>query len=235
MEKKWVIIAILIVIGAVSIWQIGNMVGLTIKAPTEKIIDFNAETYSDNETFIFSQYSIKEDEPGRVFYFNGSDFVRTKKLNITGSDGFSINIFAKVEDPANKNSLGLISSHSQNNESGFRLLYRNFDDEDRVYFEIGNAKDYTEIEKGLCLNKWCSYSLTYDADTGKIKVYVNGAKIKELKTNTEVGAGKNINIGKTVDINREYFIGEIAGAEVYRGVLSDKEIRSLYEKRNAQS
>jgi len=38
-----------------------------------------------------------------------------------------------------------------------------------------------------------------------------------------------------VDINREYFIGEIAGAEVYRGVLSDKEIRSLYEKRNAQS
>ncbi|MEK6873495.1 MAG: LamG-like jellyroll fold domain-containing protein [Nanoarchaeota archaeon] len=231
MEKKWLIVAILIIIGVVSIWQIGSMVGISITAPAEKIIDFNAESYSDNETFIFLQYDLTEDDNlGNVFYLNGSDFIRTKKANITEDDGFSVNILAKVEDSTNKNNLGLISSHSQNNETGFRVLYKNFDDEDRIYFEIGDVKDYAEIEKGFCLKKWCYYSLTYDSNNGKIKVYLNGNKIKELKTNSKVSVNKYVNIGKTIDINNEYFIGEIADAEVYKGVLSDKEIKLLSDK-----
>ena len=231
MEKKWLVIGILLVLGIVSVWQIGHMVGLSVKTQgAEELFSFNSDTYSDNETFIFSDYDLKQDnEFGSVFALNGSNFIRTKKINITEDDSFSVNIIAKTEDSTNKNSLGLISSHSQNNETGFRLLYRNFDNKDRIYFEIGNVKDYAEIKKGSCLNKWCSYTLTYNADNGKVKVYLNGEKIKEFKSNNKISVNKNINIGKTIDINSEYFIGEIADAEVYKGVLSDGEIKKIYE------
>ena len=230
MEKKWLIIGILIILGIASIWQFGNMLGLTIKNSSEEIIDFSADSYLDNETFIVSQYSIKDDGYfGKVFYLNGSDFVRTKRVNITENDGFSVSVLAKVEDSTNKNALGLISSSSQDDEIGFRLLYRNFDDKDRVYFNVGFAEDYAEIEKGSCLNKWCYYTLIYNPKNGNVKVYLNGDKMKEVNTNSKISASKNINIGRTIDINREYFIGDVASVKVYKGVLSDKEIKSDYE------
>mgnify|MGYP001584670766 FL=1 len=232
MEKKWLVIGILLVLGIVSVWQIGHMVGLSVKTQgAEELFSFNSDTYSDNETFIFSDYDLKQDNDlGEVFALNGSNFIRTKKVNITEDDSFSVNILAKTEDSTNKNSLGLISSHSQNNETGFRLLYRNFDNKDRIYFEIGNVKDYVEIEKGSCLNKWCSYTLTYNTNNGKVKVYLNGEKVKEFKSNNKVSVNKNINIGKTIDINNEYFIGEISKAELYKGILSDGEIKVLSNK-----
>ncbi|GEM_PF-3635038 len=232
MEKKWLVVGILLILGIVSIWQISNMIGLSLETQSaEELFSFNSDTYSDNETFIFSDYDLKQDnELGSVFALNGSNFVRTKKINLSESDSFSVSITAKVEDSSSKNTLGLVSSHSQDGNVGFRILYRNFDDEDRVYFDIGEASDYGEIKKGSCLNKWCVYTLTYNDNSGKIKLYVNGNKIKEVKIHNKISVNKNINIGKTIDINNEYFIGEISEVDFYKGILSDKEIKELSSK-----
>jgi len=228
----WLVIGILLILGIVSIWQIGHMIGFSVKTQSaEEVFSFNSNTYLDNKTFIFAQYDLKQDDDfGEVFALNGSNFVRTKKINLSESDSFSVSITAKAEDSSNKNTLGLVSSHSQSDTTGFRILYRNFDEEDRIYIDLGDAKDYAEIEKGSCLNKWCSYTLTYNANNGKVKVYLNGGKIKEFKSNNKISVNKNINIGKTIDINNEYFIGDISEAELYKGILSDREIKALSNK-----
>lgn len=85
--------------------------------------------------------------------------------------------------------------------------------------------------------KWIHLAVTFNSKNSQVKLYLNGKLIKKsepeepAKTKIKIGTGELGNWGLRVGSNAAVrnFDGAIDEMQVYKTVLSDKEIWSLYE------
>ncbi|MEM3113058.1 MAG: LamG-like jellyroll fold domain-containing protein [Candidatus Pacearchaeota archaeon] len=231
-----VISIIILVIGVIGIFFL-SITGYSIFVlKPNLLLHFNSNIDIINDTnngiySIFDTELIDDEIFGKTYNFSGKGNIRTvKKIFVNNSKGYSISAIAYVNDNESHNSLGIVSTSFQNSTSGFRMKYRDFEEADRLYIDIGTTKNevYYEIPKGKCYKKWCHYAFTYNPN-GDVKVYLNGEKVKEFKSLRNLNFNSRINIGNTIDINREFFKGKIFDVQIYEGVLSDKQIKKISE------
>lgn len=190
----------------------------------------NPGNLSDNSSQSLNQKVYLENDSifGEVYYFNGGEFLKkNEEIRTSKNEGFSVSAFAFVNDSSLRNNLGIVSTNFQTNEKGFRMKYRNFEDEDRLYVQIGDDLVYAPIKKGECFQKWCHYSFNYNPLKGELKIFINGEKSSVFQVEKNVILDNKINIGNTIDINYEYFKGKIAKVKIYSGILSDREIKDI--------
>lgn len=223
-----IVLGFIVVITLVSFFAKSNPF---LKA--EVILDVKPTSFDyDNITYYNYDQSkvevISDSLFGMTYYFHNNDYLKKRERTSIGlGDSFSVSIFAFVEDNKTRNNLGLISSSYQDNSSGFRFKYRDFEEEDRIYVQIGDSIDYASIPNNKCYMSWCHYAFTYNSGNGRVKIYVNGEKIGEFTSKKKVNLDNKISIGNTIDTNGEFFIGKIGNAKIYKGILNDKEIEEI--------
>ena len=227
-----IIVFIILIISVIGIFSF-SILGHTIFVLKPNILlHFNSNNETLNESFIFYNLELVDDEIfGKVYGFDGTGYIRTNNsLAIDNTKGYSVSAIAYVDDDENRNSIGIVSSSVQNESEGFRIKYRNFEENDRFYVDIGTTKneEYFLMEKGICYRKWCHYAFTYNPN-GNVKIYLNGKKVKEFQSERNLILHNKINIGKTIDINNELFKGKILDVKIYEGVLSDRQVKEISE------
>ncbi len=225
-----VIIFIVLIISVVGIFSF-SILGHTIFVLSPNLlVHFNSNNETLNESFIFYDSELVDDEIfGKVYEFEGNGYIRTNNpTSIDVNKGFSVSALAYVDDHEMRNSIGIVSASIQNETMGFRIKYRNFEENDRFYVDLGTTKneEYFLMKKGECYRKWCHYAFTYNPN-GIVKIYLNGNKVKEFQSEKNLIFSSKINIGKTIDINQEYFKGKILDVRIYKGVLSDKDVKEI--------
>ena len=218
-------ILVILVLFAVVIYMFPTYnakVILALELNESRNISNNTDYYPYN-----SNISVVDDPLfGRVYSFLGRDYLKTKH-NVNATHGFSVSAFAYVDDNTNRNNLGIVSTSYQRSDTGFRLKYRDFEDEVRIYVQVGNETLYGSIPNGACYRSWCHYAFTYNSDNGKVVIYGNGVRLGSHFTNPNVMLNNKINIGNTIDINQEFFRGKIINVSVYDGILADSEVKEI--------
>lgn len=204
---------------------VGAILYIAPRYNSQVIFNMNIDNSSKLMNDSYSVYITNDDDFGNVYYFKGTDYLKlNEKINAT--HGFSVSAFTFVADNKSRNNLGIVSTSTQNNVSGFRFKYRDFEEEDRIYVQIGDSLFYGNITNEKCYMNWCHFAFTYNP-SGKTKIYLNGESVGTFYTDQGIVIDNRINVGNTITTNVEFFKGKISNVTVYDGVLSDSEIEEI--------
>ncbi len=86
--------------------------------------------------------------------------------------------------------------------------------------------------KMVNMNEWSFVACTYNANDGKMKLYINGSLVEEFSVNGNIipSAGDPINIGTWNGAAGYWFAGLIDEVAVFNVALADKDIQALADK-----
>ena len=167
---------------------------------------------------------------GNTGDFDGSDdYVRvvdSASLDITNA--ITVEAWFRFDDtPADWDTI--VAKGNQGSNDHMWMYYRS----NRFNFELGN--ETTRWAQGFSitptLGTWYHFVGTYDSETEKSNVYLNGVADTE---ETRAGFGTigtnayDLTIGKSSYTDLYYFPGVIDEVRVYNRALSSKEVRDLY-------
>ena len=216
------------VVVILAFFSYAKLTGLSILSSPELVFEIDFDNPQTLEKLEMNNLSLEKDPVfGNVGVFDGIKFMySTEKLKLDPKKGFNVLVNAYVEDNEDKNHMGIFSTGSEDGTKGFRLKYRDFEDFDRLYIQTGGVTDYATFENNSCYQKWCNYAFTFKPN-GKVLIYLNGDFIKEVKVNPEIKVNDFVNVGNTISINKDRFLGKIADVRVYEGVLSKDEMKEL--------
>jgi hypothetical protein len=92
-----------------------------------------------------------------------------------------------------------------------------------------NWADYWITNSEIQLNKWTHVAVSADQDKNIVSVYMNGNKVGVLRDLRKFEKSESsVRIGFQTDDN-VYFDGKIDDIRIYKHVLSDEEVREVFE------
>ncbi|MCM8536221.1 MAG: FecR domain-containing protein [Lentisphaeraceae bacterium] len=103
---------------------------------------------------------------------------------------------------------------------------------DKIHMGYGGSSSYINGVQPLPKNQWIH--VAFVADLGSVKLFVNG-KLESRKKNPSYNLNEaaNIQIGGNADANFRKFRGLISEVALFERSLTDKEVRSIYQKAKA--
>lgn len=162
----------------------------------------------------------------RTLYFDGvDDYVRVENVEVKPS--ITVIAWAKSATPVFNTWGWFVSSRVAN---GFVLHpskdSRSFDvviyNSEGKYYHCG---EYT-LEN---IRIWHQYGFSYDADAKKVYIIVDGEFVREVENNIDRSTGIiSVRIGKDYGFPKRYGHGFISEVLIYNRVLSESEVRYLY-------
>lgn len=86
--------------------------------------------------------------------------------------------------------------------------------------------------KVVNMNEWSSVACTYNANDGKMKLYINGSLVEQFSVNGNItpSAGDPVNIGTWHGASGYWFAGIIDEVAVFNVALADGDIQTLTDK-----
>jgi len=192
---------------------------------------FKQKTYTHNVILCEDRFG----QNNRAFDFNGKNgFISTDKENVL-NDAESITINCWIYPRKTKNWESWICKVGPKWASEWRMGFG----ENKNYecgFTMCNLisgrnmwTDYWITDAEIPLNKWTHMAVSADQDKNIVTVYMNGKKVGALKNLRRFEKSKSpVLIGFQTDDN-VYFDGKIDDIRIYNRVLSDEEVREVYE------
>ncbi len=201
---------------------------------------FNGNAFDESvfkQKMFIHNITLCEDRLGREnssLDFNGKDsYIRTNNNEVNNAE--SITICSWVYPRRAKNSESWISKDGPKWASAWRVGFG-----ENKNYEWGFTKcnsisgqnmwvDYWITNTKVPINNWTHVVVSADQDKKIVTVYMNGKKIGALKDlNSFDKSQSSIRIGYQPDDN-VYFDGKIDDIRIYNRVLSDEEVRAVYE------
>ena len=206
-------------------WSLDELDGKIISGNLNKNIVLNSgnilvDGISNNGIF----RSLPLDESG-IGVLNG--------INLENSNTFSISIWFKLER-YNGYDISLYTTSVlcfRNNDYKFGIYIDSPGDSPILNFGITDNNELLNIEFGIEYGKW--YHCVFVNDSGLIKQYINNELKSELNNTINYSGIFDMLIGYSMNIPREKFSSPFRGIideiRVYDKVLTDDEIKSLYD------
>ncbi|MCS3903947.1 MSHA biogenesis protein MshQ [Methylohalomonas lacus] len=180
-------------------------------------------------------------DPGTCGYgtFDGNnDYVQVNNLSSLLSGTASLAFWIRTEQTSDSNNVwdspGIIGVEESGGTDD--IFWGTIDDQGRIGLAVGNDDDDNQKSTNpINDNQWHHVVLTRDADSGDIKVYVDG-----VLENTGSSANGNIgtpfsSIGRIDDTagSPEYFEGDLDEVKIYDSVLDDSDVSAIFNSTHA--
>ncbi len=192
---------------------------------------FKQKTYMHNVVLCEDRYGRKN----RACDFNGKNsYIDTDKknvLNYTESITISCWVFPRraknweswicKDGPKWASEWRMGFGENKNTEWGFTVC--------NLIAGRNNWADYWITNSEIQLNKWTHVAVSADQDKNIVSVYMNGNKVGVLRDLRKFEKSESsVRIGFQTDDN-VYFDGKIDDIRIYKHVLSDEEVREVFE------
>ena len=191
----------------------------------------DSSSYANNGTASGTTWT-SSGKYGGALNFNGtSDFVSipaTSSLQITNG----LTASAWVKTTATSTGFKTIITNQWNYPtSGFLISMSGDSGLLHVAWGIGSGSSFMSFDGNTAINDGNWHLVSVTLNSGKLMTYVDGVADIEVYCNSDPIAyvvNRNFTIGKNSDDNIEYWKGSIDDVQIYKRVLSSKEIKSLY-------
>ena len=163
--------------------------------------------------------------------FNGSSSgINIGNVGIGGSAERTISAWVNVDSLSSAQTIFQYGSNSNGQRFGFAI-----DTAGKIYVEFYNRDAITSASH-ISINTWYHLVVTYNGGaiqtTENTKIYVNGVAVDVTNSGAQTGnantGDSNYGIGYDRLNTRQYFDGKIDQVRIYKGVVSDVGVASLY-------
>lgn len=157
---------------------------------------------------------IAEGHFGKARYFNGKDSYIQTPVNFQGWKVVTISLWVKPEHK-DGDELSVILDNGHDAKNNFAIQSADSSGEKWVWHCSG-----IDIFFDLPLNKWTHLVVVADGENGIVRVYTNGLKVTEVRSDNKFEFGHTpLTIGKLSKINERYFKGSIDEVIVWDKVI----------------
>lgn len=167
----------------------------------------------------------------RAFYFDGKTYLTIlNHPSLNFKNEFSVSVWLKLEDDEldwitllckGSNSLEDINSPS------YRVQLTNL----TASFNTASTKQIGNTNHSFENNKWFHLVTTFRYSDAV--VYINGLKVVQYHIDAPLGINtSNLEIGRDVPGNTEYFIGTMDELKLFDKVLDANEVKNIYYEKN---
>jgi len=172
-------------------------------------------------TYIYSETS-----NSGIYYNLKSDFLSKHKItisfwtninNVAGSSATLIDIV----NSKNSSIFRITTDSSQRKVDGLSVIMNSTD---------GKTLQYIDNGKALDINKWVQITISFDENTGKMLMYLNGGLYKKISFSKST-IFKDINkifIGRSYDGNTG-LLGSIDEVLIYDTIITSKNVKKIYD------
>jgi len=191
---------------------------------------FKQKTYTHNVVLCEDRFGHKN----RAFDFNGKNsYITTDKKNVVNY-AKSITISCWIYPRRAKNWESWICKDGSKWSSEWRMGFGEYKNTEwglttcNLISERNNWANYWITNSEIPLNKWTHVAVSADQDKNIVTVYMDGKKVGVLRNLRCFEQSESpVRIGYQTDDNA-YFNGKIDDLRIYNRVLSDKEVREVY-------
>jgi len=184
------------------------------------------ESGNGNDGSVFNA-TLVQDKFGSInssYFFNGNGYIQVKNRSILKElNSLTLSIWFKTTGfhQTNYNWAVLLSrsSYSNSRERHFAIGHTQ---SGYIYYN----RDWKQTDL-ISVNKWQHLLLT-DDNSGKVKVFLNGDYIFDLTVDKKYKGDYNLDIGRDIPGDAEYYKGYMDNIRIYNRALSDCEIKLLY-------
>ena len=145
----------------------------------------------------------------------------TAQANLGNEFTFSTRIYNK----ASNNYRGLWGSHVGRSDGGIDGTTAQWTDGPLL---VGYGKNIVKIPAEKVNNTWITLTVTMNVAQGT-KVYINGELILQSNIAENFVPLGNLMIGKSLDSQERYFMGEMKNFLIYTRALTDQEVEQIYK------
>ncbi|MBU4348440.1 LamG domain-containing protein [Patescibacteria group bacterium] len=181
---------------------------------------------NNNNGIVVNKPKLIDGKIGKALLFDGTNFVEIKNIQNLSNSKLTIESWIKLEDYDDKTSPRWISkSNSHGSNSGFMAGYW----AENYHFVTGDGDSYEDLYSvETKRNIFYHFVGIFDGASKEIKIYLNGNLDIKVKLNTDIIKENNNNILIGSLENEAFWTGTIDEVKIYNRVLSEKEIKFIY-------
>lgn len=170
-----------------------------------------------------------------AYSFDGvDDYIEvSNSSSLNFSTSFSASFWSKMSVWADGNNIarGIISKKPNDGSSGY-VFYKDGFHQNKINFRLKGssaAGDYMPSNSNVTINVWEFWSMSYNATSGQVKLYKNGALDKEYNNGVIGDLTNNVplHIGRSQTWSG-HFSGSLDDIRIYNRALTDAEVQAIY-------
>lgn len=187
------------------------------------------ELYELTHTFPINYVLTSKDQPfgtSQYLTFNGySDYAKIEDSNsMRTSNAFTVEFWVVLHSIASNNQ-DIFSQRTLSN----KVLVRRMPSDEIVFYFWLNGEETDLTIPPLTRNIPYHLAITYDQQTGYVKVYENGLLVSKAARSGQIATDDmTITLGRYSNGDAYYFDGMLSALKLYKRALSDQEIYQTY-------